>query len=405
MAAFWGTLALLGAFMYSFLLGKYAGLSPNLKQDSNDLAVYRDTGEAILRGQLPYRDFFIEYPPASVTAFVPPAIFTETPIGYADFLANQMALVLIVTLVLVALTARKLRGDWSWAVPSAAFAAGAAMLYPVAVTRFDPVVSLTLAVAALSAALGGRYLLLGYASLGLGAAAKLVPALVTLPMAFLERRTGGWIRGAVWGFAVFFVVLGAFFVPAYLLGSDRFVESFTYHANRGLQLESLATSVLMKLGWIQSITFEYGAWDVSGRGVDLMSSLSFPITGALLLVTTVVMYRDYRAGRFGPDRFPQYAAALILAFILGSKVLSPQYLLWLLPLVPLSAGGLMGVGVSAVFLAACWATTQIFPTYYGELMNLEPTAVNLLLVRNLLLVLLWVLMLFLPRDAVPKEKQ
>ncbi len=405
MATFWGTLAMLGAVMYSFLLRRYAGLSSNLKQDSNDLAVYRDTGEAILRGELPYRDFFIEYPPASVPAFVPPALFTETPLGYADFLAHQMALVLIATLVLVALAARKLRGAWAWAVPAAAFAAGAAMLYPVAVTRFDPVVSLTLAVAALCAALGGRYLLLGYASLGLGAAAKLVPALATLPLAFLERRTGGGLRGAIWGFAIFFVVLGAFFVPAYLLGSDRFVESFTYHADRGLQLESLATSVLIKLGWIQSISFEYGAWDVSGRGVDLLSSLSLPITGVLLLITTAVMYRDRKAGRFGSDRFPQYAAALVLAFILGSKVLSPQYMLWLLPLVPLAAGGLMGVGVSAVFLAACWATTQIFPTYYGELMNLEPTAVNLLLVRNLLLVVLWVLMLFLPQDAVSKEKR
>lgn len=384
--------------MYSFLMVQYAGLSSNLKQDSNDLAVYRDTGEAILRGELPYRDFFIEYPPASVPAFIPPAVFTETPIGYANFLAHQMALVLVVTLVLVALAARRLRGDWTWAVSATAFVAGASILYPVAVTRFDPVVSLTLAVAALCAVLGGRYLLIGYASLGLGAAAKLVPALATLPLAFLERRTGGGLRGMILGFAVFFGVLGAFFVPAYLLGGDTFVQSFTYHADRGLQLESLATSVLIKLGWIEGIAFEYGAWDVSGRGVELLSSLSLPITGVLLLVTAAVMYRDLRAGRFGPERFAPYAAALVLAFILGSKVLSPQYMLWLLPLVPLAAGGLVGVGVSAVFLVACWATTQIFPTYYGALMDLEPTAVNLLLLRNLLLVLLWVLMLFLPQQ-------
>ncbi len=390
--------------MYSFLIARYAGLSSNLKQDSNDLAVYRDTGEAILRGELPYQDFFIEYPPASVPAFVPPAVFTETPVGYANFLAHQMALVLVVALVLVALAARRLRGDWGWAVPAAAFVAGASMLYPVAVTRFDPVVSLTLAVAALCAALGGRYLLLGYASLGLGAAAKLVPALATLPLASLEKRTGGGLRGAAFGFAIFFGALGAFFVPAYLLGGDTFVQSFTYHADRGLQLESLATSILIKLGWIQGIAFEYGAWDVSGRGVELLSSLSLPVTGALLLVTAAVMYRDLRAGRFGPDRFARYAAALLLAFMLGSKVLSPQYMLWLLPLLPLAAGGMVGVGVSAVFLVACWATTQIFPIYYGALMNLEPTAVNLLLLRNLLLVLLWVLMLFLPQDAVSKER-
>lgn len=135
-----------------------------------------------------------------------------------------------------------------------------------------------------------------------------------------------------------------------------------------------------------------------------MSSLSLPITGALLLVTSAIMYRDFRAGRFGRDRFPQYAAALILAFIIGSKVLSPQYMLWLLPLVPLAAGGLMGVGVSAVFLVTCWSTTQIFPIHYGELMNLQPEATNLLVIRNLLLVVLWILMLFLPQTTTPKAR-
>lgn len=394
---------MLGAFMYTFLLGKYAGLSANLRQDSNDLAVYRDTGEAILSGRLPYRDFFIEYPPASVASFVPPAIFTETPLQYADFLARQMSLVLVATLVLVALAAWKFRGEWAWVAPSVSFVAGACLLYPVAVTRFDPAVSLTLALAAFCAALGGRYLLIGYASLGLGAAAKLVPALATLSLAFLGRVANGFWR-IVLGFAIFFGVLGAFFVPSYLLGGDTFIESFTYHADRGLQLESLYTSVLLKLGWIQGINFEYGAFDVSGRGVDLLSSLSLPITGALLLVTSAFMYRDYRAGRFGRDKFPQYAAALILAFIIGSKVLSPQYMLWLLPLVPLAAGGLMGIGVSLVFLVACWTTTQIFPLHYGELMNLQPAATNLLLIRNLLLVVLWVLMLFLPQTTPLKEK-
>ncbi len=394
--------------MYAFLIKAYTGLPTGLKQDSNDLAVYRDTGEAILRGEFPYRDFFIEYPPASVPAFVPPALFTETPAGYADFLAHQMSLVLVATLVLVALTARRLGGDWAWVVPAIAVAAGASILFPVAVTRFDPIVSLTLALAAFCAALGGRYLLLGYASLGLGAAAKLVPALATLPLAFLEKRIGGGLRGVLLGFGIFFGVIGAFFVPAYLLGGERFVESFTYHTNRGLQLESLASSILIKLGWVQNIVFEYGAFEVSGRGTELLSALSLPITGALLLFTSAIMYRDFRAGRFGRGRFAQYAAALVLAFVIGSKVLSPQYMLWLLPLVPLAAGGLVGVGVSVVFLTTCWATVQIFPLHYGELMDMEPAATNLLIARNLLLVVLWVLMLFLPQSltqaATSKEK-
>lgn len=388
--------------MYSFLMARYGDLPPNLGRDSNDLGVYREAGEAVMRGEVPYRDFFIEYPPASIPAFVPPAAFTETPAGYASFFANQMALALVAALVLVAFTARRLEGEWAWVVPAVAFTAGASLLYPVAVTRFDPVVSLSLALAALTATLGGLYLLLGYASLGFGTAAKLVPALATVPIAALKRRGG--LRSVVPGLVVFFGTLGAFFVPAYLLGGSRFMESFAYHTERGLQIESLAASVLLKLGWAEDVSFEYGAFEVSGRGTEVLSTLSLPVTGALLLVTAAVMYRDLRAGRFGPGAFPRYAAAFVLAFVLGSKVLSPQYMLWLLPLVPLSAGGLAGVGVSAVFLAACWATTLIFPLHYGELVDLEPTAVNLLLLRNLLLVALWLLMLVLPRTGSPGKK-
>ena len=192
-------------------------------------------------------------------------------------------------------------------------------------------------------------------------------------------------------------------MPAYLLGSERFRESFTYHADRGLQLESLGAAVLLRLGWVEDIVFQYGAWEVEGRGVGLLSALSLPISGLLLLVTAAVMYRDRRAQRFVAAKFPRYAAAFILAFMIGSKVLSPQYMVWLLPLLPLAAGGLSGAGVSGVFLVVCWTTTQIFPEYYGELIDLESEAINLLLLRDLLLVMLWIMMLVLPSEAPPEK--
>jgi hypothetical protein len=101
--------------------------------------------------------------------------------------------------------------------------------------------------------------------------------------------------------------------------------------------------------------------------------------------------------------FPRYAAALILALMLGSKILSPQYVIWLLPLVPLSVGGVSGLGVSAVFLAACYLTTQVFPIHYYDLLNLRYPGPQLLLARNLLCVLLWGLLLFLPGDLTGKR--
>lgn len=360
----------------------------------------------MLRGEIPYRDFFIEYPPGSLPAFIPPALFTSSRDGFAAFFASEMALALVAALVLIALAARRL--DRGWFVPAVAFTAAAVLLYPVAAGRYDALVTLTLAVAVFAAAVGRP--LVAYAFLGFGAAAKLVPALATLPLALRRLRPAGdgfggrGILGVAAGYAVFFAVAGAFFVPAYLLGGERFVESFTYHADRGLQLESLGTSLLLKLGFVESMTFEYGAWDVEGRGAGLLSSLSLPVTGVLLAVTAFVMYREHRAGRLGAASFSRYAAALVLAFMIGSKVLSPQYMLWLLPLLPLAAGGLWGVGVSGIFLVVCWTTTYIFPLHYGALMRAEPGAVDFLLVRNLLLVVLWSLMLSLPSE-VPGRKR
>ncbi len=392
---------------------KFSGLPPRLAEASKDIALYRRAGEAILAGEVPYRDFFIEYPPGSLLSFVPPALFAEDRETYTSLFASEMALVLVAALALTAYAARSL--GHPWLLPAAVFTAATLLLYPVAVTRYDAVVALTLAVTvALSSnpAFGrrGAAFVVAWASLGFGAAAKLVPALVTLPLALLAglregtRSLGGVAWGAARGLAVFFGVVAAFFLPALLFGGGGFFESFAYHADRGLQLESLAASVLMELGYLEGISSEYGAVDVRGQGVGLLSSMSLLITGALLVVTAAVAYREYREGRFGPRQYPRFAAAFVLVFLLGSKVLSPQYVIWLLPLVPLSAGGAWGLGVSAVFLAVCWMTTQIYPYHYAEVMHGRSPGIDILFGRNLLLVVLWGLMLSLPSgESEPDE--
>lgn len=77
-AFFWLSLCLLGVFLYWELMRRFAGLPPRLAEGSKDVAIYRRAGEAILAGEVPYRDFFIEYPPGSLPAFVPPALFAES---------------------------------------------------------------------------------------------------------------------------------------------------------------------------------------------------------------------------------------------------------------------------------------------------------------------------------------
>ncbi|CAA9290759.1 MAG: Integral membrane protein [uncultured Chloroflexia bacterium] len=385
--AFWASLTVLGAFLYWRLFAMFAQLPATKKEGSAGLIIYHHAGEAILRGKIPYRDFFIEYPPGSLLAFVPPALFTSNRVDYTGLFAIEMALLAVAALFLTALAARRLWGPWAYVVPAVTFTAAAIMLHNLILARYDAVITLTLAISALCVALGGRYVLLAYASLGFGAVAKLVPALATLPLAALRRD-------AAYGYAAFFAVLALFFAPPLLLASDDFIKSFGYQAERGLQVESLAASVLMKLGWVSRTGFDYGAIEVQGRGVEVASSLSFPLSAVLLLITTLMMYREYRRGRLGVEQYPRYAAALILAYMLGSKVLSPQYMLWLLPLAPLAGRGFVRIGISAVFLAAC-GVTRLVLIHYRDLVYLRFPGPDLLLARNLLLVLLWVLLLFM----------
>ena len=379
------------------LLVLSAGLPPDLREGSNDLSLYRQAGESILRGDVPYRDFFIEYPPGSLPAFVPPALFSASQASFIDLFSLEMALTLVVTLLLTALGARRLRGSRAWILPAATFALAAVLLYPVAVTRYDAVVALTLGLAVFFAALGGRYLSLAYASLGFGTAAKFVPALALLPLALTRR-------GAARGCGVFLAVVALFFVPFALLGGQGLLQSFAYQAERGLQVESLAASVLMFFRSADSVVFEHGAFEVRGEGVGLATSLSPFLTLLLLAVTGLAMWWEFRrCGGLGVGAFPRHAAALILAFMLGSRVLSPQYMIWLLPLVPLSAGGLVGTIICALFLAACLTTTLVFPVHYADLLSFRYPGPELLLARNLLLVILWIAMLTLAAMGAEKR--
>jgi hypothetical protein len=283
---FWLPLCLLGTFLYLELLRKFSELPPDFTV-TNDILIYQEAGEAILAGNVPYRDFSIEYPPGGLLAFVPPAFFTTNLEDFATLFASEMALVLVANLVLTAYAARILFGWW-WPLPAVVFTVAALLLYSVALTRYDAIVALTLAAAtALAASVstlgrthtaGSAALTAAWASLGFGAAVKLVPALATVPLVlFTASRQGlrtlkDTVQGAAWALAVFFGVLIAFFLPAFLVGSEGggegFVGSLAYQAERGLQVESVGASVLMTLGSPEEVVFEYGAYEVLGYGVE-----------------------------------------------------------------------------------------------------------------------------------------
>ncbi len=106
-----------------------------------------------------------------------------------------------------------------------------------------------------------------------------------------------------------------------------------------------------------------------------------------------------RSREAGPGQEFRYATAAILVYLIAGKVLSPQYLVWLLPFVCVLKGK-TGTIARWLFLPICVLTTDLFPWQFGSLINLDSLPVAVLVVRNLALLALFAVLLG-PRSVTP----
>ena len=188
--------------------------------------------------------------------------------------------------------------------------------------------------------------------LGLAVSAKVYP-LVLLPLAgvFVWRRAGP--RRVAAALAVFFVVALAVVVPFAAYDLHGVVESFRSQATRGLQVESLGASLLLvadKLGLYHAHVVE--TTGVAGR--NLHGSLPDAVAAVTLVLeaaAVIGVWLLYARARDGRSSLPVAFAAAVAGFLAFTKVFSPQYLEWLMPLVVVAGGGL-AIGLTAASLRA-----------------------------------------------------
>jgi hypothetical protein len=363
------------------LLGALAVPSGGLFRGAKfrDLHIYREYGDALLAGRLPYRDVFVEYPPGAIPIFAGPSL---APGGWYDPLFKAaMTLCAVGTIYLVVLLlARRGAG-----VPELAVAAGFLALVPIALgpvslNTYDALPAL-LTAGALAALVYGR----GTFALGLlGAAfaAKLY-ALVLVPLALI--RIG---RAAAWrGLAAFAGVAAALIVPWAALSPHGVWESARAQLGRGLHAESLGASALLagdRLGAYDAHVVKRlhpaATRDVAG---SLPLALGYA-TSALALLAVAAVWLVYHRHR---DRLELAFAAAIAGVLAFAKVLSPQYLVWLIPFVPFG-----GAVAGALFVVAL-ALAQSWYFHYRQLWAIG-WPVWPLLARNTLLVVLYAFLLW-----------
>ena len=150
---------------------------------------------------------------------------------------------------------------------------------------------------------------------GLGAAAKVFPGFL-VPLVVLALLARGRYRAAALHGGAALLTFVAAHLPGYLLAPDGWDRFHELSRSRGMHVDSL---------WY--LLAQVGGPDL-GRGALGVVSL-----GAFALSATAVVALGVRRRR--PEDWWQLVLPVLVCFLLANKVYSPQYTLWLVPLMAL----------------------------------------------------------------------
>jgi uncharacterized membrane protein len=370
----WAYAALLAAVVFAFC----AALLPDWYGSgtvSSDAQGYGVIAANIVHGEVPYRDFQVVYPPGALPLFLAPTVVagTSDEHAYARWFARLMGLVGVLLVACVAIMRPTRAG-------LVLLAFMPLLLGELVVRRFDLWPALLVA-AGVASLLGDRHRL-GFGLLGAAFTVKLYPLLL-LPVGavwtYRRRGRGELVRAACWWAAVVVVV----FAPFAILGPRGFADSLWREVSRPIQIESLVASFLTTFGH-PGVAPGYGSVNIVGHA--WLGAIGVGIGLAIL----VALWVGFARGEANEERFVRYLAACLCTCVAFAKVLSPQYLIWLLPVIPLVRGRR---GLAAVtLLAAALVATQIWQpaaTYQRYTMAAHGYELAwLVLLRNVVLVAL-----------------
>jgi len=370
----------------------------------------------ILEGMVPYSDFASEYPPLALLSFLIPALLSPTQPLYDIFFALEIFLLDLVVLFILAKLAPRLKLQ-IWPVLSV-YTLCLVAIGPIVTGRFDLLPAI-LVLVALYAFISGKNKI-AWGCLALGASAKLYP-LIIAPLFFLYLLRQKQYRRLVQGIVIFGGVILVLNLPWVIINADGFWQFLSYHLERGLHSESSYGSVIL-MGQVMGLTqveagLTYGSWNIISSTADTMASYSFYITVALI-VFLYSLYLKILLKKPQPPRIDakgaldSEAAQLILRcsilavliMLLTSKVFSPQFLIWLCPLIPLVTARWRYIPL-LLFLVACVITQYIYPHNYIAFELFTPHLVVMLAIRNLLLVAMAVIYLLPMRSSPVKVEE
>jgi hypothetical protein len=348
-------------------------LTPWQDELVSDIPLYRGYADLFIDGLVPYRDIGFEYPPLAAPLMALPGAASLELNEYRLAFAGLTLLLAVGVMLACAWLARLGGAGESRALVAVALAplATGAMLR----THFDlaPVLCLVSGLGLVAASRPRA----GFALLGVGGALKLFP-LAAAPVAAAWLVGRGRTREAVEGLAVAALVAGAAVGAAVAISPEGAWDAVEYHLERPVQVESLDA--------------------LGGRAPDPIHShqsdgLEHPAAAALEALFAGLLLAALAAltlaARRAPDVRGLALAGLgsVAVFATLGKVLSPQFMLWLVPLAAVAVAWRLNA-LAGVATAAIAATLAWFPERYFDVVDRDTAPLLAVGARNALLVVM-----------------
>ncbi|MFF3494996.1 glycosyltransferase 87 family protein [Streptomyces sp. NPDC002795] len=333
--------------------------------------IYHGWFDVLRTGTFPLDDVTWQYPPAAAMAILSPALLPFLSYASAFFLLAFLADAVVLLMLLYVSERRggSRRGAWVWVV-------GLPLLGQTVYARYDVMVT-GIAIAALLAA--ARHPRAAGVFAAIGAVIKVWPALL-----LLGTRRGRATR-QTWGAAI---LTAAGLLVAFTVAMPGALAFLTFQKDRGTEVESLGSLVFhvaRQFGWDGTVQLNYGSVEFLGPYVDVVSTLAQVLTA--LAFGWLLLWR-FKARAWQSSTLADAGLTAVLLFTTTSRVISPQYMVWLVGVAAvclLFRDSRMTLPVWLV-LAATFVTFLEFPLYFGNVVASDPLGVTLLFVRNGLLV-------------------
>ncbi|MFE0640366.1 glycosyltransferase 87 family protein [Streptomyces sp. NPDC058877] len=340
---------------------------------SGEIALYEHWYGGFADGTFPSGDVTWQYPPGAGLVIMSPGLLPWLTYFQA-FVALALLADAVVALALAhADAARATHGAWIWVC-------GLPLLLHLPLARYD-VQTTALAVLALLA-IGARSPAahqLGGALAGIGAMVKVWPALALIGTPRGRTTREAWTAAAVAALALL-ATLALFFSDS--LGFLR------QQGDRGVQIESLGGTALALAraagAWPGGVEFRYGSVEYVGPYVSTLGHLALLLT--VIAFGWLLLWR-LQARRWSPATPLDAALTAVLLFTVTSRVISPQYLIWLLGLaaVCLTSRATAMRPVALLLLPAAALSSLAYPVLYAEVIAGTVPGLAVMVLRNGLL--------------------